>query len=221
MIARAMPTSVLIVDDHEVVRQGLRAVIEDAEGFVVAGEAGDAAEALKRAAAVDPDLAVVDLSLPGMSGLQLMREMNDLFPRTRCLVLSMHADEAYLIEAVRIGAKGYIVKGAPSAEIVQGLKAVSQGRTFFSAALPAEAIAAATGQPRPAKNAFASLSAREVEVLGHIADGLTSKQIGERMGIGARTVESHRLHILRKLGLKSSSDLVAYALDHRLLAQKS
>ena len=212
-----MSTSVLIVDDHDVVRQGLRAVLEDAGGFTLVGEAGSTAEALFLAMSLQPDVAIIDLKLADGSGLDLMRDMRDRVPETRVLVLSMHSDEAYLVEAVRLGAIGYIVKGAPSSEIVRGLRAAAQGNRFFSSLLPSDIVAAALGADTSAKTSFASLSSREIDVLRLVARGLTSKQIGEALDIGARTVESHRLHILRKLGLTSSSDLMAYAVRHDLL----
>jgi DNA-binding NarL/FixJ family response regulator len=212
-----MPTSVLIVDDHEVVRQGLRAVLEDEEDLVLVGEAGTFVEAMARARELRPDVAIVDLSLPGANGLHLMREMGNELPDTRTLVLSMHTDEAYLTEAMRVGAKGYIVKGAPSAEIVLGLRIVAAGGRFFSSGIAESAISAAVGDPN-SKSAFSSLTDRQLDVLRLIGKGLTSKQIADKLGLGARTIESHRQHLLHKLKLRSSSDLIAYAVAHDLLS---
>jgi DNA-binding NarL/FixJ family response regulator len=215
-----MPTSVLIVDDHEVVRQGLRAVLEDAGGFVLAGEARTSSEAIEKARALKPDVAIIDLSLPGTSGLHLMRLISERLPDTRMLVLSMHFDDAYVTEALRLGATGYIVKGAPSAEIVEGVRVVADGGNYFSSGVSPDAIAIATGARNDVKSSFASLSDREVDVLSLIAEGKTSKQIGEALDIGARTVETHRVHMLRKLGLKSSTDLYGYAIKHALLIRR-
>ena len=213
-----MPTSVLIVDDHEVVRQGLRAVLEDAQDFAVVGEAGTREDGMRRAAELRPDVAIIDLRLSSTSGLPLVREITDALPETHVIVLSMHSEEAYLVEAVRAGATGYIVKGAPAAEIVQGLRAVARGGTYFGSGLLPEAISAAVNGPPSARKSFSSLSERELDVLRLLTGGLTSKQIGDRLGIGARTVETHRLHMLHKLNLTSPSDLLVYALKHDLLA---
>ena len=212
-----MLPSVLIIDDHEVVRQGLRALIEDTHEFRVVGEAGTAEEALRRAKRIRPTIAIVDLSLPGTNGLQLMRVFRDKFPKTKLLVLSMHVDEAYLGEAMKIGAVGYIVKGTPSSEIVAGLRAVSRGETFFKLGVPVPEISLDIRTGSDPGSAFARLTQREIEVLSLVAHGLTSKLIGERLNIAARTVESHRAHISRKLDLHSYSDLLAYAVRHSLL----
>lgn len=212
-----MSKSVLIVDDHDVVRQGLRAVVEDAGGFTLAGEAGTAKEALDLAIALRPDAAIVDLKLADGSGLTLMRDLRARVPDIRVLVLTMHDDEAYLVEAVRLGALAYIVKGAPSSEIVLGLRAIAKGRHFFSTLLPREMVKTALKKDGAAQTAYSRLTRREVAVLPLVARGMTSKQIGGELGIAARTVESHRLHIMHKLGLKSATDLMAYAMRHDLL----
>jgi DNA-binding NarL/FixJ family response regulator len=214
-----MSITILIVDDHEVVRQGLRALLSDAPEFQVVAEAADGEDALRQASHFSPDIAIVDLSLPGMTGLSLVSTITAQSPTMRVVVLSMHSDEAYVAESFRLGASGYIVKGAPSAEILRGLHVVADGQNYVSEGIPSRLILNSDGLGK-AQNPYSRLTAREIEVLNLVAEGLTSKAIGERLGIASRTVESHRAHISRKLDLKSSQDLLAYAMRHDLLTRR-
>ena len=219
-IRNTMTISVLLVDDHEVVRQGLRALLEGEPDLTLSGEAATADEALVAVRKLKPNVAVVDLALPGMNGLELTRQMTARHPDTKVLVLSMHADEAYVSEALRSGAKGYILKEAPSAEFVQGVRAVSSGEQYLSDSLSRRALASAAVEPgEPPRNPFWLLTKRELQVLSLVAEGITSREIADRLEIGTRTVETHRSHIMRKLKLRSHSDLISFAVRHNLLTQ--
>ena len=212
-------TSILIVDDHEVVRQGLRAILNDVDDLHLAGYAGSGTEALKVARQIKPDVAVVDLGLPDMNGLQLIRELNHRCPATDVVVLSIHADEAYVGEALRAGAKAYVVKDAPAEELIKGVRAVRRGDRYLSSTLDQTQLDRyQQGEPTPQRS-FSLLTPREKQVLGHIADGLKSRHISERLEIRKRTVDAHRSHITRKLGLKTAADLTAYAVRNKLLTQ--
>jgi two-component system, NarL family, response regulator NreC len=213
-----MSTTVLIVDDHAVVRQGLNALLGEAGDFTVIAEAATGEDGLLRAAKCTPELAIVDLSLPGMTGFGLVSSLIEEHPNMRILVLSMHSDEAYIAEAFRSGAHGYIVKGAPSAEIITGLRAVAGGQRYVGMGVSGDLGPDSDSPPQP-HTPFNRLTPREVEVLHLLAEGLTSKAIGEQLDIGARTVESHRSHMARKLDPKSSTDLLAYAMRHDLLTR--
>jgi two-component system response regulator NreC len=213
-----MALTVLIVDDHELVREGLRAIMERTEDIAVVGEASTAADAVKAVRKLKPDVAVVDVGLPGTSGLQLARELSQRYPRTKLLILSMHTEEAYVTEALRLGAKGYVVKGAGTGEVVTGVRAVHNGETFISPGL-AISRSFTPGQEAPPTSGFDRLTEREVEVLKLVAAGNTSKEIGEQLNIAGRTAEAHRSHILCKLGLSSHSDLLVYAVKHDLLTK--
>jgi two-component system response regulator NreC len=213
-----MSLSVLLVDDHEVVRRGLRALLEREEDLTLVAEVGTAEEALAQIRSHGPDVAVVDLALPGTNGLELTRQVTAGCPSTKVLVLSMHNDEAYVLEAFRSGALGYILKEAPASEFVEGVRAVGGGRHYLSSELSKQAIEAALNDPDDTpRGAFASLTRRDLQVLGLVAEGLTSRNIATRLAIGVRTVETHRAHILHKLGLRTHSDLIGYAVRHNLL----
>ena len=214
-----MSTSVLLVDDHEVVRQGLRALLDGAPDLTVAGEAVSAERALQAVRKLHPDVAVVDLALPGMSGLELTKVLTNRHPRTKVLILSMHADEAYVLEAMRSGAAGYVIKEAPASEFVDGVRAVSSGKQYLSSGLPRRAIESALEDSKEQRSVFSLLTKREMQVLGLVAEGITSREIAARLNIGTRTVETHRAHIMRKLGLRSHGDLTSFAVRHNLLTR--
>jgi two-component system response regulator NreC len=131
----------------------------------------------------------------------------------------MHADEAYVLEAFRCGALGYVLKEAPASEFIEGVRAVSEGRHYLSSALSRTALDAILDDPDEARSAFSTLTKRERQVLGRVAEGITSREIGQRLNIGTRTVETHRAHIMHKLGLRTHSDLISFAVRHDMLTQ--
>jgi two-component system, NarL family, nitrate/nitrite response regulator NarL len=183
------------------VRDGLRARLADVPGFVVIAEAGDAAGALAAADGERPDLVVMDVALRGASGIQLTRELRERHPGLRVLVLSMHDKPGYISEAQQAGACGYVLKDSPAAAIIDALRQVAAGGTVWPAP--------------PTSGDGPHLTPREREVLGLLAEGLSSKQIGERLGMGVRTVETHRTHLRRKLELDSPAALLRYAIEGR------
>jgi two-component system, NarL family, nitrate/nitrite response regulator NarL len=189
----------LLVDDHPMVREGLRARLASVPGFAVVAEAGDAGEALEALSLQTVDLAVMDVSLRGASGIALTRELLARQPDLRVLVLSMFDNPGYVAEAQRARACGYVLKDSPAEAIVAALRAVAAGQTVWPSS---------TGDEDGPH-----LTPREREVLGLVAEGLTSAQIGERLGMGARTVETHRLHLRRKLQLDSPAALLRYAME--------
>lgn len=210
-------TSILVVDDHEVVRQGLSAIFAEVSDLSLVGYAASGAEALKIARRVRPDVAVVDLALPDMSGLELIRELNDLYPKMDVVVFTIHADDAYVDEAFGAGARGYIVKDAPSSELIEGLRTVRRGDRYLSSTLDRSPLHDGEDGEAVPHSSFSLLTPREKQVLALIADGLKSTQISERLGIGKRTVDAHRSHITQKLGLKTVGTQTAYAIRHDLL----
>lgn len=196
-----------LVDDHPLVRDGLRARLESVPGFKVVGEAGDREEALAMIGATEPDVALLDLSLGrgGGSGIDLAREVSARWPRVRIVILTMHLSPGHVIESLRAGAHGYVLKDSPATEIVEAIRAVTDGQRFLS---PLAAGAMATGvavEP--------DLTEREQEILSLLAEGLSSKQMARKLDLSVRTVESHRLNIKRKLGVAGSAALVRYAVD--------
>lgn len=211
---------VLIVDDHAVVREGIRSVLERQPGFEVVGEAGDGASAVKLATAADPDVVVLDVSMPGGSGLRTAAELRVQVPGARVLMLSMYDNAEYVLEAVRAGASGYLLKDSAAAELRQAITAVHGGDSYFAGAVAAQLSAAKRGEidRESLSGKLGLLSGREREVLAGIARGLTNKEIGTELGISHRTVETHRESLMRKIRVHTVAGLTKFALDTGLVA---
>ena len=206
---------VLVADDHGVVREGIRHVLEREPGFVVVAAAGTAAEAIRLAVAYTPDVAVVDISMPGGSGLDAVGRIRASLPGTRVLMLSMHDNPEYLRESVRAGAHGYLLKDSAGTELRAAVRAVHAGGEYFSDALMARA-----GGEAPAAAAdsrLGVLSGREREVLAGIARGRTNKEIAAELGISHRTVETHRESLMRKLDIRTVAGLTKLALEEGIV----
>lgn len=207
---------VVLCDDHTVVRSGLRRVLEEQADLEVVAEAGTAAAAVQRAAESHPDVVVMDLGLPDASGIDATRRVRDASPSTAVLVLTVQDDVGYLRQAFAAGATGYLVKDAADTELVAAVRTVAAGGRHVHPRLGAALMG-----PEPSAAALAGpggeLSDREVEVLKHIALGLTNAEIAERLYVSVRTIETHRAHIHQKLGVRSRAGLVASARDAGLL----
>ena len=213
-----MSTSVLIADDHLVVRRGLRALFESEPDIAVVGEACDGLETLELVTRLLPDVLVLDLVLPDVSGMTVLKQLTEQQVQTRVVVLSMHAGDAHVSEALRHGACGYVVKDASASELVQAVHHAARGERFLSSPLSPERIEAyAARQGAAAPDGYDALTAREREVLLLAAQGLTNAEIGTRLGISRRTAETHRANLLRKLGLRGQQDIIRYALKRGLL----
>ena len=205
---------VLIADDHPLVRQGLKQTLVSEASATVVAEAANGDEALRLARNVNWDLAIVDFSMPGKSGLELVAEIKSEFPRKPVLVLSMHGEELHGSRALRSGASGYITKESAPAELANAVRKVAAGGKYVSASL-ADILAHELGNEANAPHD--SLSDREYRVLWLIASGKSMKEISEELGVGASTVSTFRSRVLRKLRLSSNADLVRYALRHSLV----
>jgi DNA-binding NarL/FixJ family response regulator len=210
-----MPVTLLVADDHPIVRQGLTALLKSEPGFAVVGEAADGSTALRLAEKLQPDVLVLDLMMPSLSGLEVARRMARRSPRTRIVVLSMHSHEAYVVEALSAGATAYVVKDAGADELLTAVRSAAEGRRYLSPAISELALEAHSA--RGAADPFDSLTAREREVLQWTAEGLSGAQVSQRLHISPRTVESHRANLMRKLGLRNQRELVRYALERGLL----
>lgn len=206
---------VLVVDDHAVVREGIRSVLERQPGFEVVGEAADGASALKLAKASNPDVVVLDVSMPGGSGLRAAAELRREVPEARVLILSMYDNAEYVMEAVRAGASGYILKDSAATDLRSAVTAVHEGHQFFSQPVADKLSAARRGEIDRESRAgqMGMLSGREREVLIGIARGLTNKEIGSELGISHRTVETHRESLMRKLRIHTVAGLTKFALE--------
>jgi len=210
-------TSVVVVDDHAVVRSGLRLLLEAQDDIEVVGEAGNAKDAVFRARALKPDVILLDVVMPGESGIDVLPELKKESPETKVLVLSMQDDPSYVREAFAAGANGYVLKEAADEEVVAAVREVAGGGSYVHPALGARLVAADAAE-RAAAEAD-PLSDREREVLRLLALGHTNQEIAQTLYISVRTAESHRAHIMQKLRLTTRAELVRYALAHGLLSE--
>jgi DNA-binding NarL/FixJ family response regulator len=211
-------TRVLIVDDHAMLRSGLRLLIDAEHDLQVVGEAGDLRTAIDEARRAEPDVITLDLSMPGGSGVAGVERLRAAAPNARLLVLTMHDDPAYIRSAMAMGATGYVVKSAADAELITAIRAVARGRTFVDAgSLDGVRAMLQPGTPADASSPFKDLSDREREVLIEVARGHTNQQIADRVGLSVKTVESYRARMMHKLGLKTRADLVRLAIDSGLI----
>ncbi|MBI2516172.1 MAG: response regulator transcription factor [Opitutae bacterium] len=210
-------TTVVLADDHEIVRRGVRSLLEANQHCQIVAEAADGLAAAQAVARFKPDLLFLDLNLPRLHGLEVLKQTRTASPGTRTIVLSMHSDEPYVIEALRAGAAAYVLKGAESAEITAALKEVLAGRRYLSAALSERAITALATRAPDSSDPLHTLSPREREVLQHAAAGAANPQIAEKLFISARTAETHRANLMRKLGLQTQTELVRFAIRRGLI----
>jgi DNA-binding NarL/FixJ family response regulator len=211
------PIRVLVADDHTVVRQGIRHVLEEERDFAVVAEAATGAEALAAAERHRPDVVVLDISMPGESGLAVAARLRELLPATRVLILSMHDNTEYVVESVRSGADGYLLKDSAATELRSAVRAVHRGESWFSPAIASRLSAALRGGGAP--GALDQLTAREREVLVGVARGYTNKEIAAELGISHRTVETHRESLMRKLGIRTVAGLTKLALEQGLIGR--
>jgi len=210
--------SVVLVDDHAVVRSGLRLLLDAQQDIEVVGEAGDAKDAIFRARALKPNVILLDVVMPGESGIDVLPKLITESPDTRVLVLSLQDDPSYVREAFAAGASGYVLKEAADEEVVSAVREIADGGHYVHPTLGARMVAA-EAQERAAAEAD-PLSEREREVLRLLALGHTNQEIAEQLYISVRTAESHRAHIMQKLRLTTRAELVRYALTHGLLAEE-
>jgi DNA-binding NarL/FixJ family response regulator len=211
-------TTAIIADDHEIVRRGLRTILENDASCRVLAEAADGLAAVQLVEKHKPTILVLDLNMPRLHGIEVLRQTRTSSPHTRVLVLSMHNDEAYVIETLRAGAMAYILKGSESQEIARALTEVLAGRRFLSAPLSEWAINALVAKPADNSDALQSVTPRERMVLQLAAEGASNSEIAEKLFISPRTAETHRTNLLRKLGLQTQTDLVRFAIRKGLIS---
>jgi DNA-binding NarL/FixJ family response regulator len=211
-------TTIVLADDHAVVRQGLRALLEAEPDFAIVGEAADGLGVADLVERLKADLLVLDLMLPGLNGLEVTRQVQQRSPQTRVVVLSMYANEAYVLEALRNGAAAYVLKEASAADLVHAIHEVMAGRRYLSPPLSESAIELYVQKAKAApKDPYEALTTREREVLQLAAEGQSNPEIADRLGISVRTVETHRANLMHKLDLRSQTELVRYALKRGIL----
>ena len=208
-----MSMRILLADDHVVVRQGVRVLLEQA-GMVIIGEASDGPETLGLAHTHQPDVAVLDIAMPHLNGLETARRLREVVPQTKIIVLTMHPEEPYVLEALQAGAVGYVLKTQAAVDIVQAIHTALQGAIYLSPRVTTVVVRAClsggTLPPDP-------LTSREREIVQRIAEGQTTKEIAAHLGLSVKTVESHRINLMRKLDIHETATLVRYAIRRGLL----
>ncbi|MGO4260025.1 response regulator [Lysobacter sp. TAB13] len=210
------PIRVLIADDHTMVRESLVSLLRSG-GIDIVGQAADGLDTLKQAQALRPDVVVTDLSMPRLSGLEVIRRLFDSLPEVRVLVLTMHQEDEYILQAVRAGATGYMVKDSPASELLAAVHSVHTGKGYFGPQA-ARALAEQLRHPeRDLGDPYGRLTPREREVFHLIAEGLTTKEIARQLTISVKTAENHRARVLEKLAVRNTAELVRYALRKGLL----
>ena len=204
---------ILLADDHTVVRQGLRKVLEERPEWEVVAEAGDGREAVRQAEQHKPDIAILDVAMPLLNGIETTRQITRRVPNTRVLVLSMHADEAYVTQMLQAGATGYLLKDSADVDLIQAVSEVAKGKSFFSPAIARVMLDDYVRQlaDKGVTDRYHSLSEREREIFQLIAEGKANKEIAALLSISPSTVETHRARIMEKLDVHSAAEIVLYA----------
>jgi two-component system response regulator NreC len=220
-LGEGQPIRILIADDHAVLRAGLRLLLDAEPDMEVVGDAGNGIEALRRARELRPDILLLDMAMPRMSGLEVLRELRDTLPGTRVLVLTMHDDEGYLREVLSAGGAGYVLKRAADVELLTAIRAIHQGGTYLHAAHTRVLFEdAADRPPAEAEERLEDrLSPREIQVLRLTALGYTSRQAADKLHLSPKTVDTYRARVMAKLELDNRVDLVRYAMEKGLLEE--
>jgi two-component system, NarL family, response regulator NreC len=211
---------IVLGDDHTLLRQGLRKILEERRDWEVVAEAGDGREAVRQILATDPDVAILDIGMPLLNGIDATRQVVRRLPHCRILILSMHANEAYIIHALKAGAKGYMLKDSADTDLIRGVSSVAAGKSFFS---PAVAKVMLDDYVRHLAekgivDRYDSLSEREREIFQLVAEGRSNKEVAELLSLSPATVETHRAHILQKLDVHNTAELVLYAVRRGVIS---
>ena len=204
---------ILLGDDHKLLRHGLKKILQERGDWEVVAEAGDGREAVRQALEVKPDVAILDIGMPLLNGIEATRQIVKRLPEVQVLILSMHANEAYIIQAVKAGAKGYLLKDSADTELLRGVDALSNGKSFFSPEVSKVMLDDYVRHltEKGLEDRYALLSEREREIFQLVAEGHSNKAIADLLSISSATVETHRAHVLQKLDVHNTAELVLYA----------
>jgi two-component system response regulator NreC len=211
---------ILLADDHVVMRRGLRLLLETQPGFSVVAEASDGLEAIAQAQATSPDVAVLDIAMPNLSGVEASQRINEILPQTAIVILSMHSDEGYVLRALRAGAKGYLLKDSAEGDLIEAIRTVTQGKTFFSPEISRMLVEDYVREirARSVTDSYEMLTSREREILHLLARGKSNKEIAAIWNLSPYTVETHRRNLQEKLNLHNFADLILYAVRKGLIS---
>ncbi|HBY62544.1 MAG TPA: DNA-binding response regulator [Solibacterales bacterium] len=211
---------ILLADDHSIVRKGLRSTLEEERGYAVVGEASNGREVVRLAEQLKPDVAIVDIGMPQLNGIDATGQIQKVSPGTRVMILSMHSDETYILRALTAGAKAYLLKDTAENDVLPAVRAVVQGKAYFSPAIAQTLLEDYVGflRRRGMDDSYALLTDREREVLQLLAEGRSNKEAAQVLGLGVSTVETHRMNLMQKLNLHSTAEIVLYAVRKRIIS---
>jgi two-component system response regulator NreC len=214
------PVSILIGDDHTLMRQGLRKILEEQPDWTVIDEARNGREAVEKALELQPTVAIIDITMPLLNGIEATRQITRRAPNVRVLIVSMHSDDAYLVQALQAGARGYLLKDSADTDLVRAVASAAAGKSFFSPAIASVMLDGYVRQltEKGVVNRYQLLSEREREVLQLVAEGRSSKEVAELLNLSPATVDTHRAHILQKLDLHNMAELVLFAVRHGIIS---
>jgi DNA-binding NarL/FixJ family response regulator len=209
--------SIVVADDHSIVREGIRHLIEGENDIKVCAEASDGREVIEHVEKYQPDIVILDITMPRLSGLETLEHIRSKHPTVKTILLSMHADPPMIQSAVSLGVDGYVLKNSRTSEILAAIRAVIRGGSYFSPTVAREIVAQVRDPRPPSEQPFSILSKREREVLHLIAEGYAAKEVATELNISTKTVEAHRTSLMRKLGVRKATELVRYAVRHGLI----
>jgi len=211
---------ILLADDHNVMRRGLRLLLESQPGFIVVAEAADGRQAVEQALATKPDIAVLDIAMPHLSGAEAAQRITETLPATAVVILSMHSDEAYVLRALKAGARGYLVKDSAEGDLIEAIKVVHEGKAFFSPEVSKMLVEDYVREirARGVEDSYQLLTAREREILHLLAEGKSNKDIAALLNLSLFTIETHRRNLQEKLNLHSLAELILYAVRKGLIS---
>jgi two-component system response regulator NreC len=214
------PIRILLADDHNVVRRGLKLLLESQPEFSVVGEAADGRQAVEQAEATSPDIVVLDVAMPNLSGIEAAQRIIGARPQTAVIVLSMHSDEGYVLRALKAGAKGYLLKDSAEGDLIDAIRAVAKGKTFFSPEISRMLVEDYVREirARGIEDSYELLTTREREILQLLAEGRSNKEVAAQLNLSLYTVETHRRNLQDKLNLHSFAELILYAVRKRVIS---
>lgn len=211
---------VILADDHQMFREGVKSILDDEPGIEVVGEVGRGQDLLKMLESIVPDIVITDISMPEMSGIEIASYLSQNYPQVRVLILSMHVNEEFIVKALETGANGYLPKDTSMNELLEAIYVISRGENYFNKEISDTVLKSIIRKSKPEANQkqSESLTDREMEVLYNVVNGNTNKEIARKLYISVRTVDSHKNNIMHKLKLKSSVELVKYAIKNKLVS---